>query len=100
MRLGRYFWRHYLYHPQSTTLDVHAELFHTLAGCTVDQFVAVEGSLGTFYSNVTSTMPCLVHGCGGSKKQLRFFVEALERTGYLSKTEGVGQYSSDIVHPD
>ena len=35
------------------------------------QFVAVQGAPGAFYSNVTKTMPCLVHGCGGSKKQLR-----------------------------
>jgi hypothetical protein len=62
--------------------------------------VAVQGAPGAFYSNVTKTMPCLVHGCGGSKKQLRWFVEGLEDAGYITPTKGVGQYSSDVVHPD
>ena len=94
----RWFWRYYLAHPEMIALDVEGRMFHTLHGVPADQLLEVQGAPGTFLSNVTGTMPAVLHGNGMGKLALRELVARLEAQGWISPTNQTRTYVSEASY--
>ena len=94
--VDRWFWRYFLMHPEDIILDVEGKIFHTLHGVKPDQIVAAVGQPGTFFSNITKTAPCILHGNGMGKFTLKKVIDSLEAEGWLTPTNRSRVYVSDV----
>jgi hypothetical protein len=92
----RWYWRHWLLHPEQIALDTKASMFHTLHGTEADQFVALQDPVGTILSNITNTMPCIVHGNGEGKDSLNAIVKMLYDADWMEYVAQNEQYHGGI----
>ena len=92
----RWFWRYFLLHPDDIILDVKGEIFHTLHGVKPEALIPDTGTEGVFWSNLTKTAPCILHGNGMGKPTLRKVVDQLELDGWISYTNRTKVYKSDV----
>jgi hypothetical protein len=83
-------------HSQDIILDVEGKIFHTLHGVKPEELTADEATAGVFWSNVTKTAPCILHGNGMGKAALRKVVDRLEADNWLSFTNRSRKYVSDV----
>ena len=83
-------------HPEVIVLDIQGKIFHTLHGVKPDQLSVVDDQPGTFFSNVTKSAPCILHGNGMGKFTLRKVIDTLEAQSWLSPTNRTRVYVSDV----
>jgi hypothetical protein len=83
-------------HSQDIILDVEGKIFYTLHGVKPEELTADKTTSGVFWSNVTKTAPCILHGNGMGKAALRKVVDRLEEDNWLSFTNRSRVYVSDV----
>lgn len=92
----RWFWRYWLMNQESMIIDSKSKLFHTLHGTKPDDYHLVSSATGTIWSNITNTMPSLVHGNGEGKDALNAIVAMLYSQDWLVHVTQTEQYHGSI----
>ena len=83
-------------HSEDIILDVTGKIFHTLHGIKPEEITPDKIAPGVFWSNLTKTAPCILHGNGMGKAALRKVIDQLETDDWLSFTNRSRVYISDV----
>jgi len=78
----RWFTRYYIRNPGVIERDEMGILFHTLHDIEAEELVNVKNEPGRLYSNVTKTIPCLIHGNGNGLSTFHDLVRQVGKVGW------------------